>query len=66
MLYHIILLYQKFLSPHLPPSCRFVPSCSHYACEVLQRKPLIPGLWLIIKRILKCNPFHPGGFDPVP
>jgi uncharacterized protein len=65
-LLRLVFFYQKFISPLLPPACRFVPSCSNYASEVLQRKPLISGLWLIFKRILKCNPFHPGGFDPVP
>ncbi|HRR99038.1 MAG TPA: membrane protein insertion efficiency factor YidD [Candidatus Sumerlaeia bacterium] len=59
-------LYQKLAAPIMPPVCRFVPSCSNYALEVLQRKPLISGLWLIFKRILRCNPFHPGGYDPVP
>jgi len=62
----MVFCYQRVLSPHLPPTCRFVPSCSQYAAEVLHRKPLLPGLWLIAKRILKCNPFHPGGYDPVP
>ena len=66
ILLHIVFLYQRLISPFLPPTCRYVPSCSNYAAEVLQRKPLITGLWLIVKRILKCNPFHPGGFDPVP
>ncbi|HPB32276.1 MAG TPA: membrane protein insertion efficiency factor YidD [Candidatus Sumerlaeota bacterium] len=66
ILYKLVRGYQRFVSPFLPPACRFVPTCSNYAAEVLQRKPLFPGLWLIIRRLLKCHPFHPGGFDPVP
>jgi len=66
VLFQLILLYQRLLSPLLPPTCRFVPSCSNYACEILQRKALIPGLFLIARRILRCHPLQPGGYDPVP
>jgi putative membrane protein insertion efficiency factor len=66
ILLRAVLFYQRYVSIFLPDCCRFVPSCSNYAAEVLQRKPLLPGLWLIAKRIIKCNPFHPAGFDPVP
>lgn len=66
ILLYLVRFYQRYLSRVLPPACRFVPSCSNYAAEVLQRKPLLSGLWLIFRRIVKCHPFHPGGFDPVP
>jgi putative membrane protein insertion efficiency factor len=62
----MIRLYQRFLSPALPPSCRFVPSCSQYAYEAIERYGLLKGGWLGLKRLLRCNPLHPGGYDPVP
>ncbi|GGM37645.1 putative membrane protein insertion efficiency factor [Paraliobacillus quinghaiensis] len=62
----IIRLYQKFISPIKPPSCRFYPTCSHYGMEAIQRFGAVKGGYLTIKRILKCQPFHSGGFDPVP
>jgi putative membrane protein insertion efficiency factor len=62
----IIKVYQKFISPMTPPTCRFYPTCSHYGLEAYQRFGAIKGSFLTIKRILKCHPFHPGGFDPVP
>lgn len=62
----IIRFYQIVISPLKPPSCRFYPTCSHYGLEAVQRYGAIRGGWLAIKRILKCHPFHPGGFDPVP
>ncbi len=58
--------YQRFLSPYLPPSCRFYPSCSQYALEAVSKYGAIRGLWLALRRLLRCHPFHPGGFDPVP
>ncbi|MGB5985277.1 MAG: membrane protein insertion efficiency factor YidD [Desulfobacterales bacterium] len=58
--------YQWFISPILGPSCRFYPSCSHYAHEAIGRHGIRHGLWLTLKRLFKCHPFHPGGFDPVP
>ena len=58
--------YQLGISPMLPPSCRFHPSCSHYAIEALQRHGPIKGLWLSLRRVGRCNPWHPGGHDPVP
>ncbi|WP_100486577.1 membrane protein insertion efficiency factor YidD [Sporolactobacillus pectinivorans] len=61
-----IRIYQKFISPLTPPSCRFYPTCSQYAVEALGRFGVIKGGWLTVKRLLKCQPFHPGGFDPVP
>lgn len=61
-----IRLYQRVLSPLLPHRCRFYPTCSHYAVEAIEKHGAFRGLWLATKRILKCHPFHPGGFDPVP
>ncbi|MFC0298303.1 membrane protein insertion efficiency factor YidD [Geobacillus jurassicus] len=62
----LIRVYQRFLSPLKPPTCRFYPTCSNYGIEAIRRFGAIKGGWLTIKRILKCHPFHPGGFDPVP
>jgi len=58
--------YQKFVSPFLGNNCRFVPSCSQYAVEAVERFGVIKGSWLSSKRILKCHPLNAGGFDPVP
>jgi uncharacterized protein len=58
--------YQLFLSPLLPAACRYYPSCSVYAVEALERYGALQGGWLAIKRIGRCHPFRPGGFDPVP
>jgi putative membrane protein insertion efficiency factor len=58
--------YQGVLSPLLPPSCRYYPTCSAYAVEALQRYGAWRGSWLAVKRIGRCHPFRPGGFDPVP
>ncbi|MCS7221991.1 MAG: membrane protein insertion efficiency factor YidD [Anaerolineae bacterium] len=62
----VIRFYQRFISPALPPSCRFTPTCSHYAYQAIQRYGLLRGGWLGLKRLLRCHPFHPGGYDPVP
>ncbi|RMF60218.1 MAG: membrane protein insertion efficiency factor YidD [Calditrichaeota bacterium] len=62
----IIKLYQYLISPLFPPSCRFYPTCSQYSVEAITEHGVMKGGWLSIKRILKCHPFHPGGFDPVP
>ncbi len=62
----MIRVYQMTLSKALPPSCRFEPSCSHYTYEAIEKYGLIKGSWLGFKRILRCNPFNPGGYDPVP
>ena len=61
-----IRFYQIFISPLKPPTCRFYPTCSAYAIEARQKKGPVKGTWLAIKRIAKCHPFHPGGYDPVP
>ncbi|HHW38626.1 MAG TPA: membrane protein insertion efficiency factor YidD [Bacillales bacterium] len=62
----LIRFYQKFISPLKPPSCRFYPTCSHYGLEAFKRFGVFKGSYLTAIRIMKCNPFHPGGFDPVP
>jgi uncharacterized protein len=62
----LIHFYQIVLSPLKPPSCRFYPTCSHYGIEAIKVHGALKGGLLTIIRILKCHPFHPGGFDPVP
>jgi uncharacterized protein len=59
-------VYQRLISPVLPPSCRFYPSCSQYALEAVTRHGAFKGSWLAARRLARCHPFHPGGFDPVP
>jgi putative membrane protein insertion efficiency factor len=62
----LIRLYQRFISPALPPSCRFVPSCSQYTYEAIARYGVLKGSWLGLRRLSRCHPFNPGGYDPVP
>jgi putative membrane protein insertion efficiency factor len=62
----LIRFYQKALSPHFPSSCRYYPTCSAYAYEAVEKYGVVRGLILAFRRILRCHPFHPGGFDPVP
>ena len=62
----LIRVYQRCVSPLLGPRCRFYPSCSQYMLEALQTHGLLKGLWLGLRRIGRCHPFHAGGFDPVP
>jgi putative membrane protein insertion efficiency factor len=61
-----IRFYQMTISKMLPPTCRFEPSCSHYGYEAIARYGAIRGSWLTIKRLVRCQPFNPGGYDPVP
>jgi putative membrane protein insertion efficiency factor len=58
--------YQLVVTPALPPACRFYPSCSRYAAEAIARQGLVRGAGLAVRRLVRCHPFHPGGFDPVP
>jgi putative membrane protein insertion efficiency factor len=62
----LITAYQKLLSPMLPRSCRFYPSCSEYAKQAIQKYGIVRGGWLALKRITRCHPGNPGGLDPVP
>jgi len=66
VLIRLIRFYQLAISPLSPPSCRFVPTCSHYSLEAVTRHGALKGGWLSVKRIVKCGPWHDGGFDPVP
>ncbi|TWJ11513.1 hypothetical protein LX16_2236 [Stackebrandtia albiflava] len=61
-----IVAYRRWISPALPDRCRFHPTCSAYAVEALQTHGAARGAWLTLKRLGRCQPFHPGGFDPVP
>ena len=58
--------YKRFISPLFPPACRFYPSCSEYAMEAIAKHGLLRGGSLAARRLIKCSPLHPGGFDPVP
>lgn len=62
----LIRTYQWCIRPFLGENCRFYPSCSNYAAEAVESHGFFFGLWLAVKRILKCGPWHPGGHDPVP
>jgi putative membrane protein insertion efficiency factor len=62
----LIRLYQLTLSHFMFTNCRFTPSCSHYAYEAVERYGALRGSWMGVKRIMRCHPFHPGGYDPVP
>jgi uncharacterized protein len=62
----LINFYRRWISPLLPPSCRFYPSCSAYAVEAVTVHGAFKGSWLAFRRLLRCGPWHPGGLDPVP
>lgn len=66
LLLKLIGFYRKYISPVTPPSCRFHPTCSEYGMTAITRFGAFKGSYLTIVRIIKCNPFHSGGFDPVP
>ena len=62
----LIKFYKKFISPLKPPSCRFTPTCSTYTLEAVKKFGAIKGLYLGFRRVLRCHPLNPGGYDPVP
>ena len=62
---YLIRFYQKYITPLKGPTCRFYPTCSQYAIEAFKKYGLFKGMYLSIKRVLKCHPFHPGGYDPL-
>jgi putative membrane protein insertion efficiency factor len=61
----LLRFYKAGISPLLPPSCRFVPTCSEYAREAVERYGALRGSWMGLRRLLRCHPFHAGGYDPV-
>ena len=61
-----IRFYRRFISPYTPPSCRYTPTCSQYASEALRKHGPFKGLWLAVRRILRCHPWGGHGYDPVP
>jgi uncharacterized protein len=65
VLVHLLRTYQLVISPLLPPACRFTPTCSTYAIEAIQEYGALRGFYMALRRLLRCHPFHPGGYDPV-
>lgn len=61
----LVRCYQEYISPLKPPTCRFVPTCSEYAILAIEKYGVVRGGYLALRRILRCHPFHPGGYDPV-
>ena len=66
LLLGLIRFYKRAISPYFPPCCRYTPTCSQYALEAVKKYGPFKGGYLALRRILRCNPFHPGGYDPVP
>jgi putative membrane protein insertion efficiency factor len=66
LLLFLLRLYKMVVSPILPPMCRFEPTCSMYAMNAVEKYGAVHGSWLALKRLFRCHPFHPGGWDPVP
>ncbi|WP_296096294.1 membrane protein insertion efficiency factor YidD [Dialister sp.] len=62
----MIRFYRSFISPLKPPCCRFTPTCSEYALQAIEKYGALKGSWLAVKRIIRCNPFCKGGYDPLP
>ncbi|MGI6577043.1 MAG: membrane protein insertion efficiency factor YidD [Eubacteriales bacterium] len=65
LLLKLIDFYRKGISPMTPPSCRFIPTCSEYARQAIEKYGALKGSWLALRRLLKCHPFHKGGYDPL-
>jgi putative membrane protein insertion efficiency factor len=65
LMVHFLRLYKRLVSPWLPSACRFYPTCSEYMCDAVIKYGVWKGVWLGLKRLLRCHPFHEGGFDPV-
>jgi putative membrane protein insertion efficiency factor len=65
VLISLLRVYKAVISPLLPPSCRFTPTCSEYAMEAVRKYGALRGTYLGVRRLLRCHPFHPGGYDPV-
>jgi putative membrane protein insertion efficiency factor len=61
----ILRIYKRWISPMLPSACRFHPTCSEYTMDAVQKHGAVRGIWMGIRRLLRCHPFHEGGFDPV-
>ena len=66
LLLSLIQIYRKGVSPYTPPCCRYIPTCSQYAIQAIEKYGAARGLWMAIKRIVRSNPLHRGGYDPVP
>ena len=62
----LVRFYRRAISPFRPPCCRYTPTCSKYALEAIEKYGALKGGWMAFRRILRCNPFHKGGYDPVP
>jgi hypothetical protein len=66
ILLHLIKGYQKGISPYFPGRCRYIPTCSNYAYEAINKYGTVKGGWMAVKRVCRCHPLHKGGYDPVP
>ncbi len=62
----LIRFYQLAISPNFPPACRYVPTCSEYGYEAIEKYGILRGGWMALRRVSRCHPFKPGGYDPVP
>jgi len=65
LLIYLVRFYQKYISPLKGPTCRFYPTCSQYSIEAIRKYGALKGIYLTIRRLLKCHPFHAGGYDPL-